>query len=119
MAAPVRRGDLRMFGFRPPDKEHPVVVLTRDDIIAFLNAVMVAPITTTVRDVPTQVLLDERHGLKAPSAAKLDSVMTVPKARLGRWIARLGRKEMGDLCEALQIATGCDPTMSADEGWTS
>ena len=113
MAAPVRRGDIRMFRFRAPDKERPVVVLTRDDIIPFLNAVMVAPVTTSIRDVATQVALDESHGLRAPSTAKLESVMTVPRSGLGRWIGRLGQKEMSDICEALQIATGCDPSMAS------
>ena len=111
MSDRVRRGDLRMYRFRPPDKERPVVVLTRDDVIPYLNAVMVAPVTSLIRDVPSHVLLDERHGLKMRSAAKLDAVTTVSRARLGRWLGRLGPLEMETVCEALQVATGCDATM--------
>lgn len=111
MSDRVRRGDLRMVRFRSPDKERPVVVLTRDDVIPYLNAVMVAPITSLIRDVPSHVLLDERHGLKMRSAAKLDAVMTVFRARLGPWLGRLGPREMATVCEALRVATGCDATM--------
>ena len=114
MSDRVRRGDLRMYRFRSPDKERPVVVLTRDDVIPYLNAVMVAPITSLIRDVPSHVLLDERHGLKMRSAAKLDAVMTVSRARLGRWLGRLGPREMATVCEALQVATGCDATMARE-----
>ena len=90
------------------------MVLTRDDVIPYLNAVMVAPITSVIRDVPSHVPLGERHGLGMRSAAKLDAVMTVSRARLGRWLGRLGPREMGTVCEALQVATGCDATAAGE-----
>lgn len=111
------RGDIRMFRFRPPDKERPVALLARDDAIPHLHAVMVAPITSTIRGLPSQVVLDEKHGLKRRSAANPAAVATVPRSALGRSIGRLGPSEMFLVCEALRVATGCESTTAPEESW--
>lgn len=59
MAGKVARGDVRLYQFAPPDKKRPVVVLTRDSAIAYLSTVTVAPITSTIRGVPSEVVLNE------------------------------------------------------------
>ena len=59
MAGGVARGDVRLYRFAPPDKSRPVVVLTRDSAIGYLSTVTVAPITSTMRGVPSEVVLNE------------------------------------------------------------
>ncbi len=62
MAGRIARGDIRLYQFAPPDKNRPAVVLTRDSAIAYLSTVTVAPITTTIRGVPSEVVLSEEDG---------------------------------------------------------
>jgi mRNA interferase MazF len=57
VASGVSRGDVRLYQFAPPDKKRPVVALTRDSAVPYLSTVTVAPITTTIRGVPSEVLL--------------------------------------------------------------
>ena len=64
MAGEIGRGEVRLYRFPHPDKQRPVVVLTRDSAIGYLSAVTVAPITSTIRGVPSEVLLTEKDGMK-------------------------------------------------------
>ena len=59
MAGAVKRGEVRWYTFRRPDKKRPVVVLTRDGAIEYLNEVTVAPVTSTVRGVPSEIVLTD------------------------------------------------------------
>jgi mRNA interferase MazF len=102
----MRRGEIRWYRFPAPNKRRPVVVLTRDSALQFLDTVIVAPITTTIRDIPTEVALDAADGLPRPCAINLDHLQTVPKERLGGLIATLPRGRMGELRAALLFATG-------------
>ena len=108
MARPLARGDVRLVAFEPPDEERPVVILTRDPVIPFLNTVMVVPVTSTIHGLPSEVLLGEEAGLRHPSAATLDHVQTVAKRRIGRYLGRLSPEQLSALCRALAFATGCD-----------
>jgi len=65
VAGRIARGDIRLYQFAPPDKNRPAVVLTRDSAIAYLSTVTVAPITSTIRGVPSEVVLSEEDGMKA------------------------------------------------------
>jgi mRNA interferase MazF len=108
MAEGIERGDVRLYRFAPPDKERPVVVLTRQTSISRLANVTVAPITSTLRGVPSEVALDEGDGMKGPCAVNLHSTVTVAQRRIGRRLARLGTTRMGEVCAALRFALGCD-----------
>ncbi len=108
MAARVARGDVRLYRFAPPDKKRPVVVLTRDSAIAYLATVTVAPITSTVRGVPSEVLLTEEDGMKTSCAVNLHNVGTVSLDRLGKRIARLSSARTNEICAALRFSLGCD-----------
>jgi mRNA interferase MazF len=108
MAARIDRGDVRLYNFAPPDKRRPVVVLTRDSAIAYLGTVTVAPITSTIRGVPSEVLLNEEDGMKAPCAVNLHNPVTVSQERLGRRVAQLGTVRMSEICAALRFSLGCD-----------
>jgi mRNA interferase MazF len=87
----------------------PVVVLTRDSAIAHLSTVTVAPITSTIRGVPSEVVLSEDDGMKAACAVNLHNAATVSQDRLGTRIARLSSLRMSEVCAALKFTLGCDP----------
>jgi mRNA interferase MazF len=108
MAGRLARGDVRLYRFRPPDKERPVVVLTRDSAIAYLTTITVAPITSTIRGVPSEVMLNETDGMKAPCAVNLHNAVTVAKNCLGRRVAQLPAARMSEVCAALRFALGCE-----------
>jgi mRNA interferase MazF len=104
----VSRGDVRLYEFPVPDKRRPVVVLTRDSAIGYLSTVTVAPITSTIRGVPSEVLLDEDDGMKGRCAINLHNAVTVSQQRLGRRVSRLGARRMAEVCAALRFSLGCD-----------
>ena len=109
MAGVVARGDVRLYWFAVPDKRRPVVVLTRDSAIRYLSTVTVAPVTSTIRGVPSEVLLDEEDGMKGRCAVNLHNAVTVSQQRLGRRLAQLGARRMREICSALRFSLGCEP----------
>ena len=109
MASGIARGDVRLYQFAPPDKKRPVVVLTRDSAIVYLSTVTVAPITSTVRGVPSEVVLGEEDGMKAVCAVNLHNAVTIAQQRLGKRVARLGSLRMSQICASLRFSLGCDP----------
>ena len=108
MAARVARGDVRLYRFAPPDKQRPVVVLTRDSAITYLSTATVAPVTSTIRGVPSEVVLNQEDGMKAPCAVNLHNAVTVAQNRLGRRVAQLSSLRMREICAALRFSLGCD-----------
>jgi mRNA interferase MazF len=103
----LNRGEIWLFQFERPDKRRPVLVLTRQEVIPLLRTVMVAPITSTIRGAPSEVLVGVDQGLKHDSAVNLDHVQTVDKQRLRKYVGQLDRDKMSRVCRALAIATGC------------
>lgn len=108
MAGTIARGDVRLYQFAGPDKRRPVVVLTRDSAISYLSTVTVAPITSTIRGVPSEVILNEEDGMKAPCAVNLHNTVTISQNRLGRRVAQLSSLRMQEVCAALRFSLGCD-----------
>jgi mRNA interferase MazF len=108
MAGRIERGDIRLYGFPAPDKPRPVLVLTRPSALGYLSRVTVAPITSTIRDVPSEVPLGTDDGMKQPCAVNLHNVVTVARDALGRRVARLDQSRMREVCSALAFALGCD-----------
>ncbi len=107
MAEDVRRGQIWLYEFGQPDKRRPVVVLTRQQVIGLLQTVMVAPVTSTIRGAPSEVVVGVDEGLKFESAINLDHVQTVRKDQLRRFVGSLSREKMRGVCRALAVATGC------------
>ncbi len=105
----MRRGEVHWYTFKEPDKRRPVLILTRDSAIGYLNALTVAPITTTIREIPSEVYLTPEDGLLTECAANMDNIQTVPKARLGSLITLLSRERMADANQAVRFALGLDP----------
>lgn len=104
----MRQGDVYWYTFREPDKRRPVLVLTRSSAIGFLAGITVAPITTTIRGIPTEVFLSPADGLPHDCAVNLDNIQTVPKARLGSYITHLSHERMRAVREAISFALGFD-----------
>ena len=104
----MRRGEVRWYSFKAPDKRRPVLILTRDSAARFLHALTVAPITTTIRDIPTEVLLTREDGLPNECAVNLDNIQTVPTSHLGALIARLSPERMDEVQRAVAFALGFD-----------
>ena len=104
----IARGDIWTYEFRRPDKRRPVLVLSRPEAIAVLHTVIVAPITSTIRGLPSEVGVGTAEGLKHDSAVNCDHVQTVERARVSRYVGRLGGEKMRAVCRAIAAATGCD-----------
>lgn len=82
------------------------MILTRDTALEFLDEVTVAPVTSTVRDIPTEVVLSRADGLPRDGAINLDHVQTVSKTRIGGAITTLGADRMDEVRTALLFAYG-------------
>ena len=100
----MRRGEVRWYRFDRPDKKRPVVILTRNSVIDVLGDLTVAPITSRIRDIPSEVPLSHVDGLDRDCAVNLDHVHTVPKAKLGALIATLDEERMEAIRAALLFA---------------
>jgi len=102
----MKRGEVRWYKFSRPGKNRPVVVLTRDSALEFLGEVTVAPITSTIRDIPTEVLLTKEDGMPRDCTVNLDHIQTVSKGKIGHLITTLSSEKMSELRSALLFALG-------------
>jgi mRNA interferase MazF len=102
----MRRGEIRWYRFASPDKRRPVVILTRDSILEYLSEVTIAPVTSTVREIPTEVMLTSADGMPRDCAINLDHVQTVSRKKIGALITALAPHRMGELRAALLFALG-------------
>ena len=103
---------MRWYTFKAPDKRRPVLILTRNSAIGFLNALTVAPITTTVRDIPSEVFLSREDGMFSDCAVNLDNIQTVPKSKLGKLLTHLTYDRMEEVRQAISFALGFDSLLS-------
>jgi mRNA interferase MazF len=101
-------GDVYWYAFRPPNKRRPVLLLTRHSAIRFLTGITIAPITSTVRGIPTEVALDPEDGLPGRCAVNFDNIQTIPKANLGAFITHLSPERMREVRRAIEFALGFD-----------
>ncbi|MDO5676450.1 MAG: type II toxin-antitoxin system PemK/MazF family toxin [Propionibacteriaceae bacterium] len=90
------------------DKSRPVLVLTRELARPAMSKVTVAPITSTIRGLSSEVALGPRNGLDHESVASLDSVLTIPSDRLGQTIGFLTGAQEADLARAIILAYDLD-----------
>jgi mRNA interferase MazF len=102
----MHRGEVRWYKFSKPDKKRPVVILTRDSALEFLGEVTVAPVTSTIRDIPSEVLLTDADGMPRDCAVNLDHIQTVAKGKLGPVITTLSTRKISELRSACLFALG-------------
>jgi len=107
MAGALSRGAVCLCHFPSPDKLRPVLILTRDRSIGNLSTVTVAPITSTIRGVASEVILEVEDGMKNRCAVNLHNAVTISQSRLGRAVAQLGEMRMEQVCAALRFSLGC------------
>ena len=100
----MERGEIRWYRFKEPDKKRPIVILTRNSILPYLHSVTVAPITSTVRDIPTEVFLSKEDGMKKGCVINYDNIQTVLKSKLGEIMTTLNQQKLAELNKAVQFA---------------
>ncbi len=104
----MRRGDVCWYTFKAPDKRRPVLILTRTSAISYLNALTIAPITTTIREIPSEVFLSREDGMLTDCAVNCDNIQTVPKVQIDGMITALSSMRMQEVNRALAFALGLD-----------
>jgi len=102
----MKRAEIRWYKFMKPDKKRPVLILTRNSIIEYLGEVTIAPITTTIRDIPSEVVLSNEDGMKKDCAVNLDHIQTVSKGKIGALITSLSSEKMNKIKTALLFSFG-------------
>ncbi|MBI5195476.1 MAG: type II toxin-antitoxin system PemK/MazF family toxin [Nitrospirae bacterium] len=100
----MKRGEVRWYKFKHPDKKRPVVILTRNSILEYLGEVTIAPITSTIRDIPSEVFLSRRDGMHNDCAVNCDHIQTVLKTNIGALISTLSQKKLGEISNAISFA---------------
>ena len=100
----MKRGEVRWYKFNAPDKKRPVVILTRNSILEYMNEVTVAPITSTVRDIPSEVFLSKQDGMHTDCAINCDHIQTVSKAKIGSVIITLSKEKLVETNKAISFA---------------
>jgi len=100
----MRRGEVRWYTFARPDKKRPVLVLTRDSVLAYLGEVTVAPITSTIRDIPSEVTLSEEDGVPRDCAVNCDHLQTVAKGKVGALVTSLPPAKLAAVGRAIRFA---------------
>lgn len=84
-----------------------MLILTRERFIPRLTALLVAPITTTVRDIPTEVALGVSDGIALAGAANFDNTFTLAVGRFEERITALSPARLDEVCAAYRFAAGC------------
>jgi mRNA interferase MazF len=88
---------VRWYAFARPHKKRPVVLLTRDSVLEYLGEATIAPITRTVRGIPSEVPLGPHDGMAEPCAVNLDHVQTVARGRLGALVTTLSTQRTAEV----------------------
>ena len=100
----MKRGEIRWYKFKAPDKKRPVLILTRDSVLEYLGEVTVAPVTPTVRDIPSEVFLSKQDGMPRDCAINFDHIQTVSKGKIGLLITKLLPDKLEQARNAIQFA---------------
>jgi mRNA interferase MazF len=91
----------------PNQKRRPVLIVTRTDVIRSLNNVVIAPVTSTVRTIPTCIPVGPEDGIDHDSVATFDNLTAVPKSVLTRRLGSLGPDRATRICAALEAMADC------------
>ena len=100
----MKRGEIRWYRFTHPDKKRPILILTRDSILEYLGEVTIAPITSTVRNIPSEVFLSKHDGMPRDCAVNCDHIQTVAKGKIGTLISALSPEKMKKVRKAIAFA---------------
>jgi mRNA interferase MazF len=100
----MRRGEIRWYKFKSPDKKRPVLILTRNSILKYIAEVTVAPVTSTIRNIPSEVCLSENDGMPKDCAINFDHIQTVSKSKIGSLIMTLMPEKLKQVRDAIIFA---------------
>lgn len=100
----MKHGEIRWYKFVLPDKKRPVLILTRDSVLEYLGEVTIAPITTTVRNIPSEVFLSTADSMPQDCAVNCDHLQTVSKSKIGALITSLPNSKMIEVTQAIRFA---------------
>lgn len=105
----MKQGEIYWYTFQSPDKRRPVLLLTRNSAIPLLTGITVASITTTVRNIPSEVLLTAgEDGVPEDCVVNTDNIQTIQKANIGAFITQLSPEKMREIREAIAFSLGFD-----------
>ncbi len=102
----MRRGEVWWAELPSPAGKRPVVLLSRNEAYAVRELITVAPVTTRIRQIPTEVPLGSEEGLPKRCVVNLDTITTIPKATLTDRISTLAVEKMAEVERALRFALG-------------
>ena len=102
----VARGEV-WWGETPEHKGRPFLVVSRDAANQVMQRVLVAPVTSRIRGIPSELALGEAEGLPQPSVAAFDNLQPFPKAMLVHRIGALGPDRSPDICRTAGITLDC------------
>jgi mRNA interferase MazF len=94
----MKRGEVRWYVFSRPDRKRPVLILTRDSAVGFLGEVTVAPIASTMREIPSEVFLSKTDDMPRDCAVNLDHLQAVSQGKIGSLISRALNDFLAHLC---------------------
>ena len=100
----MKRGEIRWYKFTHPDKKRPILILTRDSILEYLGEVTIAPITSIIRNIPSEVFLSKHDGMPRECAVNCDHIQTVAKGKIGTLISALSPEKMKKVRKAIAFA---------------
>ena len=100
----MKHGEIRWYKFVKPDKKRPVLILTRDSVLEYLGEITVAPITSTIRDIPSEVFLSKVDGMPRDCAVNCDHLQTVAKGKIGSLVTFLTPAKMANVGSAIRFA---------------
>ncbi|MFN0112963.1 MAG: type II toxin-antitoxin system PemK/MazF family toxin [Blastocatellia bacterium] len=105
----MNQGDVYWHTFHLPDKRRPVLILTRNSAIPFLNNITVAPITTTIRGISSEVFLTpDDDDLPDDCVINTDNLQTIQKSNLGTYLTTLSLDRMREVLASIEYALGFD-----------
>lgn len=104
----MRRGEVWWAELPSPVGPRPVVILTRDQVLASIDSVVVALVTRTLRGVETEVRVGRREGLPSPSVINFDNLLTVPKRRLVRLMGACDKDRLAEIAHAVRFSLALD-----------
>ncbi len=102
----VAQGDVWLME-TPNGKRRPALVITRNEATAVLNNVVVAPVTSTIRSIPTTIAVGPAEGIDHDSVASFDSLAAVPRSILTIKLGQLGPTRLHEICSALDALADC------------
>ena len=104
----MRRGEVWWADLPSPSGRRPVVLLSRDEAYLVRDLIIVTPVTTLIRSIPTEVSLGPGDGLPRACVANLDVIITAPKSSLHQRICGLSRDKLRAIEGAIHFALGLE-----------